>query len=298
MSSLSFRDLIGGSYKVVSIDGEELKVSSSKDTDKAPIVLNGIQSSKVSDKSINRFGLPIETIEEKATRGYLLANEVSGGSVIARVGAKGKGKGKGKRNKSKGKGGEVTKAYTNANPPPAAMNYIASNKDYRFSQQVPEVTILTTSTTLATFAATSFKLSDLDQVSSFQAVFDQYIIDEVEVWIENVDAHLTSQNAGNLYSVIDYDDANVLSTTASACDYTNVLGTSADASHYRKFRPHVAVAAYSGAFTSFANMESQWIDMASPAVQHYGLKLACTATTGVQSFVARYRYHIRMRNTR
>jgi len=42
----------------------------------------------------------------------------------------------------------------------------------------------------------------------------------------------------------------------------------------------MAVAAYSGAFTSYSNLVGGWIDSASPAVQHYGIKLATPIATG------------------
>lgn len=38
-------------------------------------------------------------------------------------------------------------------------------------------------------------------------------------------------------------------------------------------RPRTAMAAYSGAFTSYANMSDQWIDLNSTSVQYYGFKL-------------------------
>jgi len=47
----------------------------------------------------------------------------------------------------------------------------------------------------------------------------------------------------------------------------------------RKWRPHIATAAYSGVFTSFKNEPSTWIDVASPGVQHYGLKVAADVTS-------------------
>jgi len=69
-------------------------------------------------------------------------------------------------------------------------------------------------------------------------------------------------------------------------------------SHYRKFIPHVAVASYSGTFTSFTNEVAPWIDIASPSVQHYGLKTACTPTTAVVQYTARARLSVSFRNVR
>jgi len=52
----------------------------------------------------------------------------------------------------------------------------------------------------------------------------------------------------------------------------------------------MAVAAFSGAFTSYSNVPAGWIDSASPGVQHYGLKLYFESTPfGVIS----YEYSVR-----
>lgn len=175
-----------------------------------------------------------------------------------------------------------------------------NNQVYKFVQQV-SIGTNASSTTLNVFTGTFFTLSQIDQVAQLQAVFDQYRIDEIEFWIwpragnQNVGA---SVDQGLLASVVDYDDASSLSSFASALDYSNVCVTSGRDGHYRRFKPHVAVAAYSGAFTSFANEESPWLDMASPGVQHYGVKTAWTPTDVVygQSFQARF--HLSCRNVR
>lgn len=43
----------------------------------------------------------------------------------------------------------------------------------------------------------------------------------------------------------------------------------------------MAVAVYSGAFTSFSNAPAGWIDAASPGVQMYGIKTAMTTSTAI-----------------
>lgn len=57
----------------------------------------------------------------------------------------------------------------------------------------------------------------------------------------------------------------------------------------------MAVAVYSGAFTSFANAPSSWIDSGSPNVQHYGLKAAVTATAAVQTYNLQVRARVSFR---
>jgi len=178
------------------------------------------------------------------------------------------------------------------------MNYVPSNQSFRISQSIEVVGILTTSATIPTFASQAFAISQLDQVTSLSSVFDQYKIDEIEVWIAPAGI-TTGTNLGLLTSVVDYDDVGTLSTVAQALDYTNALTTTGFQGHYRRWKPHVATAAYSGAFTSFANEVSPWLDFASPGVQHFGLKLAAQPTVGSTipyNMIARF--HVQMRNVR
>jgi hypothetical protein len=183
---------------------------------------------------------------------------------------------------------------------PAAHNYIPDNQVYKVSQSLVLANAIVTSLALATFATFSFSLSQLDQVASLVAVFDQYRIDEIEMWLF---PHLSSNNAasgnpGLLATVIDYDDSNALTTFAQALDYTNCLTSSGLMGHYRRFRPHLATAAYSGVFTSFANDEETWIDAASTGVLHYGVKSAAATTSSVETYDAIVRFHVSLRNVR
>jgi len=158
----------------------------------------------------------------------------------------------------------------------------------------------TSSTTVPTFTASSFTVGSLDQIASLTAVFDQYRVDEVELWLTPRCSSITAQGAtpGLFSSVIDYDDANLLTTINQALDYDNVLTTSGITGHYRRFKPHVATAAYSGAFTSFANETSPWIDAASTGVAHYGLKTAWGITTSATVYDMIVRMHLSWRNVR
>jgi len=173
------------------------------------------------------------------------------------------------------------------------------NKIFNVIQMSAPVTLFTTSTTLATFGVYSFTATNsVSQFSSWSNVFDQYLIREIEVWI--TPAVLTSSTIDygneNLYSVIDYDDGNALTTIAQVLSYENIMATSLTNGHYRKFRPHIAVAAYSGAFTSFKNEVSDWIDVASSNVQHYGLKIAADVTTSAHAIRMFTRVWIQFRN--
>lgn len=249
----------------------------------------------------------IEPAALKAIRPFLLENEVSTVSsqmfemVKSKRGNKKKGnhKGKNKRRNSL-TNRELSKVYTAANPVPFPNYYNPSNVPFHFTQEQQVTSFFTTSTTVPTFSAVNFNVNGIDQISQLTAIFDQYMIDQVEIWLEcalGVGAAETS-GAQQLAVVVDYDDSNNLTTFPSALDYTNVVTCRLGESIYRRFRPHIAIASYSGTFTSFANSPSQWIDAASPSVQHYGIKLAAGTSTAAIIYSLRIRYHTKWRNVR
>jgi hypothetical protein len=138
--------------------------------------------------------------------------------------------------------------------------------------------VLTTSVTVPTFGSALFVLSAFAQSSGFLTVFDQYKFLQIECWLEPISVQGSiTDNA--LFSCIDLDDANAPSSTAQVASRPTSLVGGGSAGRYYCFVPHMATAVYSGAFTSFGNEEPQWIDVASPSVQHYGLKFASNPTT-------------------
>lgn len=125
-----------------------------------------------------------------------------------------------------------------------------------------------------------FNFSQLPNNASWGTVFDQYCIPVAVVQIRSGE-NISSLSSGNplprIYSVLDHDDANNIAI-ATAKGYSSCREQRVTESVTRIVYPRVALAAYSGAFTSFANQRS-WIDVASPSVQHYGLKIAAEADT-------------------
>jgi len=158
---------------------------------------------------------------------------------------------------------------------------------------------LTSSASVSTFGALYFTVGALDQISSLTALFDQYRINEIEVWImPRTTNNTVTSNTGLQATVVDYDDETVLGTFASALDYTNVVVGTGIEGQYRRFKPHAAIAAYSGTFASYANEESPWIDAASTGVRHYGVKTAWTTTDIPYSSDIMVRLHTEWRNVR
>jgi hypothetical protein len=171
------------------------------------------------------------------------------------------------------------------------------NKVHSFIQSLDFGNVVTTSNTVPTFYSRAFTFNDVQQVTSFTSLFDQYKIDLLEIWFQP-EVNLTSGAVSNpfWYSVVDYDDATTPTGLNQLQQYTNVIETTFRDGHYMRFQPHVAVAAYSGAFTSFLNQKSTWIDSASPSVQHYGIKAGMNVTPSTINLHLCVRIHFSCRN--
>jgi len=183
---------------------------------------------------------------------------------------------------------------------PFPLRGTRSDQTYEFSQSYELTSWAVSSITVPTFTSNNFTLNSLDQVSSLVAVFDQYMIANIRIQLipraNVVDG--TIVNSGLFTSLIDLDDVASLSTIGQAQDFQTALSSRGTETHVRTFKPRVAIAAYSGAFTSYANMGAQWIDTSSTTVQHYGIKTAWTATSIILTYDAVITFLVKFRNVR
>jgi len=188
---------------------------------------------------------------------------------------------------------------TFASPTPMGNTARSDNMVHHFVQTVEYGNLLTTSAGGAVFLGKSFVFSDLPQASSFTALFDQYKVDKIELWVYPTSTTANNQQTPVLWDlVIDYDDDNTPTTIAQLQNYTNCIEQSANCGAYVCFQPHVAQALYGGGvFTSFGNKPCGWIDSGSPGVRQYGIKMACTSAAVTYVFQVRARFHISTRNT-
>lgn len=123
-------------------------------------------------------------------------------------------------------------------------------------------------------------LTSSADAASWAAVFDSYRIMGVKVkWIP-----LNSQQQGVVHTVLDYDDGNAPASESAMLQYDTLKSAPANVYFEREFIPRIAMAAYSGSFTSYAQSKPfQWIDVASPSVAHYGLKYYIPATSSAST---------------
>jgi hypothetical protein len=170
------------------------------------------------------------------------------------------------------------------------------NRVFQFTQQVDLGTVVTTSNAVATTGSQIFTFGQIPNSTSYAALFDQYRIDEIEFWLYTTVLN-SSGVAGTLYSAVDYDGAPTLSV-AQISQYSNVLLGPIALGHYHRFKPHVAIASYgSGAFSSYANAASQWVDSAYTTVSHFGVVITCGVTgTNALTIEGQARFHFSARN--
>jgi len=176
---------------------------------------------------------------------------------------------------------------------PAMLSVAVDNQVHKIIQSFDSGTFLTSSAGGDVFSATSFLLSFLPQYTSLTAVFDQYRIAMIEIWIIPTYQDYAGGNSNSRYlTVIDYDDDTTPTTTTSLLSYSNCTDTSAYTGVYRKFVPHVQSSGPSAAL----NVTAPWIDSGTPSVKHFGLKCGMFTSNVTSSLNLKTRYTVEFRN--
>jgi len=247
-------------------------------------------TTRVVDSVVPFHPVCTESLASKNSRPFLLAGEVGGSHSSMASHAKGK------RKKDKNTLSKVFSVLGAGMP--SMRGPRTDNVPYKIVQTIEVLQFHLSSVSVPTFTAKQFNLGLVDQATQLAAVFDQYRISGIEVWLAPSYSSATTNASGLFTSVVDYDDATALTTVASALDYENALTSEGISGHYHKFVPHVAVASYSGTFVSFNNVTAPWIDAASSTVQHYGIKTAWPATVAVYAYDLVAKLHMEFRNVR
>jgi len=188
----------------------------------------------------------------------------------------------------KGQGKTHVKAVSDSKPVSKVYNPQAGRPFPRVVNQMQQVTVtdelsvgfFTTSTGAIVYAALGINLSQFNNVTEYTALFDEYKFDQIEVWVDSGEVMSSSVGSTEFYTAIDLDDANTPTNVTQVSGKQGAVVSMTGTAHYHKWRPHVAVATYSGTFTSFGNAPSFWIDCASPAVAHFGLKASTNGFDG------------------
>jgi len=179
---------------------------------------------------------------------------------------------------------------------------VKDNKPYKIIQTRPLGNQMGSLSSSSAVYSKNVTTGDVNQYSSFAAIFDQYRFVQIELWAEpfgpGASSTYINSTGARVYSVTDFDDSNNLTSGTQATQYQNVTVSNLNEGIYRSCRPHIAVAAYGGAFTQFKNEVSDWIDVASTGVQHYGFKFLTDPTAANNDVVFNFfvRVHIEFRN--
>lgn len=129
--------------------------------------------------------------------------------------------------------------------------------------------------------AFKFTLADLPNYTEFTSLFDKYrisgiraqFIPRTNVLAQNdLGATLTAQPT--ILTVVDYDDASAAEDYDALMQYENCRVHNQFRPFTVYFKPQIAIATYSGAFTSYGSSRNMWLDAASTGVEYYALKWA------------------------
>lgn len=168
---------------------------------------------------------------------------------------------------------------------------------YRAVETIAPSVLMTSSATVPVYGSAQFVLANVGNSSSYTDLFDQYRIVLIEALIEPVisETITPSGDTGEWVSVVDIDDATQPNNYNDLTNYTTAVQTRGYSSHYHRWVPTIALAAYSGTFTSYASAENQWLDAASPNVAHYAIKAGTGVAIVPQAYILTCRFHLEFR---
>ncbi len=139
--------------------------------------------------------------------------------------------------------------------------------------------LITSSNSINTAHSSQCQLSWYADSGSLTNLFDQYRIDFMELRLlpcNQMQLSSTSvEQNGICYVVADYDDASLLSSTASALNYQKLDMVLPGTKLIRRIKPRAMLGTgQSGSTTNTASVATAglWIDAANPNVLHYGFK--------------------------
>lgn len=137
--------------------------------------------------------------------------------------------------------------------------------------------------------AYAFNLNQLPNVSEFTNLFDQYKITGAKLsFVPGASESLYSPISGTstangfarFHSVIDYDDTTTPPSEDAMLQYGSLKTTGPMQTHVRYIKPKILHEIYRSAIaTGYAPRAADWIDVGTPDVPHYGIKVWCNAPT-------------------
>jgi len=150
-------------------------------------------------------------------------------------------------------------------------------------------------------------LNQVPSSSDFTGLYDQFKILAMKLTLipRGTSSDITpvgtaaGQSVG-VFSVIDYDDNNNLTSISQACQYENMKMTRSHQVHTRYFKPRIQAPAVASAGVQNAVNTRGWLDIATGGdVNHYGIKYALQiAPNSVQTFDLKVDYYLAFKSVR
>lgn len=147
--------------------------------------------------------------------------------------------------------------------------------------------------TIDNFGAGYFSLaSTVIDYASFAAVYDEYRIVKVQLRFMvdsgggNAFSSATFFDLPPFYYGVDVNDAVTPTTINQILAYPQAKACDPRKEHTVRFNPKCATALYNGAFTGYGTLNAQWCNSSSTGIQHYGYKVAVSAsgTVGMSTY--------------
>lgn len=184
--------------------------------------------------------------------------------------------------------------------------------------QLPPVSALPSGAPATLF----FSLNQLPDFADFTSMFDQYMIDKVQVTViprfvastqpvanppSTIPLMLGGALLGSIHSAIDYDDAIQPADRDEILQFQNHQSHRADQQFTRTLSPRVkSVVSISGGTTAVAaagTLQKMWIDVTSNNIAHNGVKLWFDAANydiaaGSINYDLKVKYFLRFKNVR
>lgn len=166
-------------------------------------------------------------------------------------------------------------------------NPYLANKIYSFKQRVDFGEVVAASGSAMTYDFAP-SLSDLSNKAAFKDLFDQYRIVGLKLRFDPQVSQIV--NTTNLspvlpdllmYSVLDFNDAATLSSTAKATEYQTCKITRFSKPHIRYFKPCVVQNTTDSAANSYnKTYQSPWIATTNDLIAHLGVKVLTDPNSG------------------
>jgi hypothetical protein len=184
--------------------------------------------------------------------------------------------------------------------PRSTIPYVGSDSHVSTFVRTFDAGVIVGSVASDTLGAIKFVLTQLPSYTEFTTLFDQYCIQRLDyTFLPYFTQGTSTVYAPFVVTAVDYDDGTAPASFGAIQQYENARVMSAYRQFSVSFKPHIALAAYAGAFTSYANNRAAWIDSASTAVEHYGVKYCIGQCAGAaQTFRVVGRVIIQTKNVR